>query len=84
MSHIDAPDLVLAELNRFNLLINVNKCKFELTEIIYLGFWLDHNGVQPDLGRVKPLVEWPRQKKTRCWRSWGSSTITELTLITLA
>jgi len=45
---------VLSKLDKFNVQLNVQKCKFFQTSVSYLGFVLDRFGLHPDPAKWKP------------------------------
>ena len=46
-----------------NLTFNNSKCAFARTEIDLLGYRISHNLIQPDLERLRPLLELPLPQK---------------------
>ena len=50
--------LVLQALCGAGLQLNVDKCKFYKTEVLYLGLIISINGVWMDLKKVETIVNW--------------------------
>lgn len=50
---------VLQRLREEKLLININKCIFMKTKLVYLDFVISTKGLKMDLEKVKAIVEWP-------------------------
>ena len=40
--------------------LNVEKCKFKETELIYVGHRLTVNGIEPDESKSKSILEMPK------------------------
>ncbi|KAH9315271.1 hypothetical protein KI387_023898 [Taxus chinensis] len=51
--------MVLNKLQEEKLLINVKKCSFLQTELVYLGFVLSKEGLKMDKDKIKAILEWP-------------------------
>jgi len=51
--------MVLKMLQQEQLLINLKKCSFTKTKLIYLGFVISQEGLKMDLEKVKTITEWP-------------------------
>ena len=49
---------MLACLKEAGLQINIDKCKFYVTEIKFLGFIIGVDGIAVDLKKVKALKNW--------------------------
>jgi len=49
---------VLQALYRAGLQLNVDKCKFYKTEILYLGFIIFTNGIQMDPKKIEAIINW--------------------------
>lgn len=50
---------VLERLNKHNVRINIDKCKFFETKVQYLGHVLENNKISPNPDKVKAIVEAP-------------------------
>ena len=55
---------VLQRLQDEGLLINVEKCEFDVEETRYLGHILSTSGIRPDPRKVQALLDWPVPKTT--------------------
>lgn len=64
-THIERLQLVSDCLRKANLTINVDKSKFCMSEIKYLGHVVGNGKIKPDPGRVKSIVEFPRPTTVR-------------------
>lgn len=53
---------VLAQLEKHNVRINLEKCKFFKTKVEYLGHVLEHNQIHPNPEKVKAIVDAPAPK----------------------
>jgi hypothetical protein len=51
--------LVLSKLQKEKLLINLKKCSFVKTELVYLGFVISRDGLKMDQEKVKAIINWP-------------------------
>ena len=52
-------DLVLSRLNEHELQVNVEKCKFGVAELVFLGHLITSNGFKPNPDKVKVIQECP-------------------------
>ena len=41
------------------MLINVKKCTFMKTELVYLGFVISRDGLNMEPEKVKEIIDWP-------------------------
>lgn len=53
---------VLGRLRRYNLKLNLEKCNFLKTEVIYLGHLITPNGVKPDPMKYETIKNYPLPK----------------------
>ena len=44
---------------KYNLTLNIAKCKYSLTKITYLGYCIENGTLSPDPNRIKPLLDLP-------------------------
>ena len=58
--HDKVLDEVLNALSKNGVKINVKKCKFYTSKVQYLGYIFDSNGVQPNMDKVKAILEAPK------------------------
>ena len=56
---------ILQRLRDEGLLINVEKCEFDVEETRYLGDILSTSGNRPDPRKVQALLDWPVPKTTK-------------------
>ncbi|XP_068990417.1 uncharacterized protein [Neodiprion pinetum] len=62
----------IALINLFNQSINPEKSEFCRSEVRYLGFKVNQNGLQVDADEVEPILEYPAPKNLRQLRRfWG-------------
>lgn len=61
---------VLDKLLEFNVKINFDKCRFFETEINYLGYTINSNGITPSKSKIQALVEAPAPKDKSQLRSF--------------
>lgn len=59
---LETLDKVFEILNKYNIKINVDKCKFLDTEIIYCGFKIDKYGLHKMNEKIKAIENMPRPK----------------------
>jgi hypothetical protein len=57
--HLRHLKLVLRRLQQEKLLINMKKCSFMKTKLIYLGFVISSNELKMDPEKVREIKEWP-------------------------
>jgi hypothetical protein len=57
--HVRHLNLVMKKLHQEKLLINLKKCVFMKTKLVYLGFVISQEGLKMDLEKVKEIKEWP-------------------------
>ena len=53
------PRCVLEKLQAEKLLLNIKKCSFMKSELVYLGFVISKDGLKMDLEKVQAIVDWP-------------------------
>lgn len=53
---------VLERLQQEKLLINMKKCSFMKSELVYLGFVMFKDGLKTDLEKIEAIVNWPSLK----------------------
>ena len=58
--HLEILKLVAEKLKEANLTVNPEKCKFCRSSVPFLGFVVDEQGLNPDLNKVKAMVDFPR------------------------
>jgi hypothetical protein len=57
--HLNHLAIVMRRLQQEKLLINLKKCSFLQTELIYLGFVISANELKMDLEKVEVIRNWP-------------------------
>ena len=60
--HLRHLRLAMTRLQQEKLLINLKKCSFMKTELVFLGFVISQEGLKMDPEKVKAIVEWPSLK----------------------
>ena len=60
--HDETIQRVLQRCRQVNLKLNKDKCHYRCTSVQFFGEILSQNGVQPDLQKIKALVEMPTPK----------------------
>ncbi len=63
--HTEAVFQVLKRLPKHDLFVKLEKCLFNVTEIFFLGFILNIEGVKMEPSRVSTISEWPESTKYR-------------------
>jgi hypothetical protein len=62
----------LDKLEKHDLYLKPEKCKFEKEEIKYLGVIIERNKIQMDPGKLKGIADWPiLQNPTKVWQFLG-------------
>jgi hypothetical protein len=57
--HLKHLAIVMRKLQQEKLLINMKKCSFMKTELIYLGFVISTNELKMDPDKVEVIKNWP-------------------------
>ncbi|KAG5721584.1 hypothetical protein E4T56_gene12887 [Termitomyces sp. T112] len=57
--------LILEHLHQHQLYLKLEKCKFEQTQIEYLGLIILHRAAEMDLVKVAGVAEWPEPKNKK-------------------
>jgi hypothetical protein len=57
--HVAHLKAVFELMDRHKLYTNMAKCKFNTTEVKFLGHIIGHNTVKPDPAKVQAVVDWP-------------------------
>ena len=52
----------LEKAQKIGMTMNVEKCKFKETELLYLGRKLTVNGIEQDENKIKNILEMPKLK----------------------
>lgn len=68
--HLSKLREVAARLNAANLSINIQKSKFCVSEVPYLGYILSKNGLRPNPDRVEAIINFERPKSLRALRRY--------------
>eukprot|EP00834_Sanchytrium_tribonematis_P002480 NODE_77_length_23806_cov_0.393892.p8 type:complete len:202 gc:universal NODE_77_length_23806_cov_0.393892:9013-9618(+) len=63
--HLEVLNEVMRILESYNVKTGLQKCKFMLQEIDYLGFLINTDGVRPDPARIQPIVDYPRPQTVK-------------------
>ena len=69
-SHLHWLELVLTKIAEAELTPNEKKCDLGMEQLTYLGFLLDHEGLRPDPGRVKSVLDFPTPTSVTQQRSF--------------
>jgi hypothetical protein len=59
VEHLKHLAIVMRKLQQEKLLINMKKCSFMKTELIYLGFFISVNELKMDPSKVEVIKNWP-------------------------
>ena len=57
--HLERLNVVLTKLQDAGLRLRLDKCAFKVTEVSYLGYRIDSNGIHPTKDKVRAIVEAP-------------------------
>lgn len=63
--HLEVLRKVAQKLREAKLQINTEKSRFCMSRIVFLGYVIDRDGIQPDPERVRPITELPSPKTVR-------------------
>jgi Reverse transcriptase (RNA-dependent DNA polymerase) len=55
--HLTKLEMVLARLSTAGMRVNASKSKFFAELIVYLGYWITRNGIQPVYKKVKAILK---------------------------
>ena len=61
---------VLQALHRASLQLNINKCEFHKTEILYLGLIISINSIQMDPKKIEVIVNWQKLENVKDIRAF--------------
>ena len=50
--------IILERLRSTSLFLNLTKCEFHITEVLYLGFIINTYGIKIDSAKIKTILEW--------------------------
>jgi RNase H-like domain found in reverse transcriptase/Reverse transcriptase (RNA-dependent DNA polymerase)/Integrase zinc binding domain/Retroviral aspartyl protease len=64
-THVERLRQVAERLNAAGLTISVEKSKFCVKSLRYLGFLIDQNGLHPDPEKISAIIDYPRPKNIR-------------------
>jgi hypothetical protein len=73
--HFRYLNMVLRRLQQEKLLVNLKKCSFMKTKIVYLGFVISSNELKMDLDNMREIIDWPSLRsvfKVRSFHGLGS------------
>ncbi len=56
---------VLKRLQEYNLFAKASKCKFDQSEVEFLGFRVSTEGIKPNPGKVQTIHDWPAPKTVK-------------------
>ena len=74
--HDKALEQVLSRIDKHGLSLNIRKCKFNVSNVNYLGYEIFDGCVKPDPERVKPIFNFPLPTSSKALQlSFRSSTI---------
>ncbi|KAK7605130.1 hypothetical protein V9T40_006988 [Parthenolecanium corni] len=57
--------IMFEKLHKANMTLNLNKCKFFQTEVKFLGFIINKDGLKPNPAKAQAINDFPRPIKTR-------------------
>ena len=57
--HLRWLEFVLNRLVKAGLKVNKSKCEFCCSQVFYLGYVLDSDGLRPDPAKIMPVLEYP-------------------------
>ena len=75
IDHIEHIRSVLEVLLKNKLYVNMNKCNFMTSKLLFLGFVVGANGVKVDEKKVRAIRDWPTPKTFSDMQSFHGWTI---------
>ena len=63
--HIVKLKKVFSRLRKNGLKLNRTKCEFAKTQITYLGHLISHNRFEPDLNKIKAIIQMPNPENKK-------------------
>lgn len=69
-SHLDTLQKVFDRIREYGFHLNINKCKFFLPEIKYLGRIINRDGVKPDPEKIQSIIQMPAPSDISTLRSY--------------
>ena len=66
-------DKTLKRLDNENLTLSLHKCDFELTEIVWIGYKNNSEGIPPTKGKTDPIIQLQNPKTIMQLRSFMCS-----------
>lgn len=63
-------NLVLGALNEAGLQLDIDKCEFHKTEVLYLGLIITTNGIRMDPKKIKAILDWEAPQNVRDVRAF--------------
>lgn len=70
--HVEHLRLIFKRLCRFCLILHPEKCKFARPRVEYLGHVISADGIDPNLGKVRAVLEFPVPTSVRgVWQFLG-------------
>lgn len=67
-------EIILTIMDKANLKLNTNKCKFLYNEVDVLGYNVSQHGIKPQASNVKAILEFKRPHCVRKVRMWCGAT----------
>ena len=64
-AHIELFNEVMRRLKEVNLLVQIEKCELLKSEVCYLGFIVNKDGVKPNPEKIRVVKEFPRPKNVK-------------------
>ena len=68
--HLDHLRYVMRALRKEKFYINLKKCTFLSSKVIFLGFVVSAQGIEADLEKINAIVDWPIPKTINEVRSF--------------
>jgi len=61
--HVEHLRIVFERLERYHLRLNLDKCKFGVAELIFLGHLVNGKGYRPPPGKVQDVLDFHEPKR---------------------
>ena len=68
--HLNHLHQVFVVLHKEQLYINLIKCSFMYSQVVFLGFVVSAAGLKPDLAKIRAITEWPVPQSLKDIRSF--------------
>ena len=61
--HHEQLRVVFARLKRYQFLLNLHKCVFEVEELEFIGYKINTDGISPTNAKIEAIIYYPKPSK---------------------